>query len=129
MDAVVAADNFSVTPQGARYQELKTGSGPVVETGDIVTMHFSGWLDDSGSKGKAIYNSRKDGRPVSFVVGTERVMPGWNEGVIGMRPGGKRLLMLPPHLAYGDRAVDGIIPPNASLIFVIEVIAVEKARR
>ena len=68
-------------------------------------------------------------RSTIHVVGTERVMPGWNEGVIGMRPGGKRLLMLPPHLAYGDRAVDGIIPPNASLIFVIDVIALEKARR
>ncbi len=124
--AVMAGDNFSVTPMGARYQELQAGTGLPVAAGDLVTMHFICWLDDHGRKGRTIFNSRKDGRPVSFVVGTDRVMPGWNEGVTGMRAGGRRLVLLPPSLAYGGRAIDGIIPPNAGLIFVIEVMAVEK---
>lgn len=126
LNTAAGMDRFSITPRGARYQELQVGAGPTVESGDVVTMHFTGWLDDNGRKGRAIYNTRTDGRPVSFVVGTGRVMPGWNEGVIGMQAGGKRLLLLPPALGYGQRAIDGIIPANASLIFVIDVIAVEK---
>lgn len=122
-----AGEAFLTTEQGARYKDLKPGAGETVETGDVVTMHFVGWLDASGAKGREIYNSRRDGNPVSFVVGTDRVMPGWNDGVIGMRPGGKRLLMLPPALAYGSRSVEDVIPPNARLIFLVEVLALEKA--
>lgn len=123
----VAADRFQMTPQGARYQDLKTGMGDAAETGDVVTMHFVGWLDADGRKGKEIYNTRRAREPVSFVVGTDRVMQGWSDGVIGMNPGGKRLLMLPPALGYGSRGVEGVIPPGAGLIFVIDVIAVEKS--
>ncbi len=123
----MTADHFLVTPQGARYQDVKPGAGDTAEPGDVVTMHFVGWLDADGRKGKEIYNSRRERAPVSFVIGTDRVMQGWSEGVIGMKPGGKRLLMLPPALGYGSRGVEGVIPPGASLIFVIDVIAVEKA--
>jgi peptidylprolyl isomerase len=123
----VAADHFLVTPQGARYQDLKPGTGESVETGDVVTMHFTGWLEAGGGKGKEIYNTRREGRPVSFVVGTDRVMPGWSDGVIGMQPGGKRLLMLPPALGYGSRDVEGVIPPDSGLIFVIDLVALEKS--
>ncbi len=123
----IAADHFLVTPQGARYQDLKTGTGPAAGPGDVVTMHFVGWLDANGSKGKEIYNSRRERAPVSFVVGTERVMRGWSEGVIGMQAGGKRLLLLPPALGYGSRGVEDVIPADAALIFVIDVIAVETA--
>lgn len=122
-----ASDHFLVTPQGVRYQDLRTGMGESAETGDIVTMHFIGWLEADGKKGKELYNSRRERDPVSFVVGTDRVMQGWNEGVIGMKPGGKRLLMLPPWLGYGSRGVEGVIPQDARLIFVIDVLAIEKA--
>lgn len=125
--SAMAADHFLVTPQGARYQDLKPGAGEAAEPGDVVTMHFVGWLDADRDKGKEIYNSRQEREPISFVVGTDRVMQGWSDGVIGMRPGGKRLLMLPPALGYGSRGVEGVIPPDASLIFVIDVIAVEKS--
>lgn len=122
----VAADHFLLTPQGARYQDLKPGTGESAEPGDVVTIHFIGWLDAAGGKGKEIYNSRREGRTISFVVGTDRVMPGWNDGVIGMREGGKRLLMLPPALGFGSRDVDGVIPPDSGLIFVIDLVALEK---
>jgi len=122
----VAADGFLMTPQGARYQELKPGTGEGAETGDVVTMHFIGWLDDDGRQGKELYNTRREGNPVSFVVGTDRVMPGWSDGVIGMKPGGKRLLLLPPALGYGARGVQDLVPPDAGLMFMIDLIAVEK---
>jgi peptidylprolyl isomerase len=124
----VAADQFLLTPQGARYQDLKSGTGERAEPGDVVTMHFVFWLDAAGSKGKEIYNTRRERRPVSFVVGTDRVMPGWSDGVIGMKQGGKRLLMLPPALGYGARGVEGVIPPDAALIFVIDLVDLEKPR-
>lgn len=123
---VQAVGNFMVTSGGARYQDLQAGSGESVEEGDVVTMHFIGWLDDNGSKGKEIYNTRRQGSPVSFVVGTDRVMPGWNVGVTGMKQGGKRLLLLPPALGYGARGVEDVIPPHASLIFVIDLVRLEK---
>ena len=122
----MAADHFLVTPQGARYQDIKPGVGEAAGFGDVVTMHFIGWLDADGGKGKEIYNSRREREPVSFVVGTDKVMQGWSDGVIGMRQGGKRLLMLPPALGYGSRGVEGVIPRDARLIFVIDVIAIEK---
>ena len=122
----MAADHFLVTPQGTRYQDLKPGMGEAAEFGDVVKMHFVGWLDADGRKGKEIYNSRREREPVSFVVGTDRVMQGWSDGVIGMKAGGKRLLMLPPALGYGSKGVKGVIPPDASLFFVIDVMSIEK---
>jgi len=116
---------FQTTPRGARYQDLQPGSGVSAAAGDLVTMHFIGWLDDRGGKGKELYNSRREGTPVTFVVGTDRVMQGWSEGVTGMKPGGRRLVLVPPALGYGARAVDNVIPANASLIFEIELLAVQ----
>jgi FKBP-type peptidyl-prolyl cis-trans isomerase FkpA len=121
-----AASPFLATPGGAVYQELKPGSGEVAAIGDVATLHFIGWLDDQGNKGRELYNTRRDGGPVSFVIGTDRVMPGWNDGVIGMRPGGKRLVRLPSSLAYGDRGVEDVVPPGAGLIFVIDLVGLEK---
>jgi peptidylprolyl isomerase len=125
-DMLSAANAFQATPAGARYRDLQPGSGDTAAPGDIATMHFTGWLDDRGSKGREIYNSRREGTPVSFVIGTERVMPGWNDGIIGMQPGGRRLLLLPPALGYGTRGVQDIVPPDASLIFIIELLDLEK---
>jgi FKBP-type peptidyl-prolyl cis-trans isomerase len=123
--AADAAGPFHSTARGARYQDLQPGSGVSAAAGDLVTMHFIGWLNDRGSRGKELYNSRREGTPVTFVVGTDRVMPGWSEGVTGMKPGGRRLVLVPPSLGYGARAVDNVIPANASLIFEIELLAVQ----
>jgi peptidylprolyl isomerase len=124
----LAAGPFHTTPQGARYQDLQPGSGAGAAPGDLVTMHFTGWLDAGGGRrGRELYDTRRAGHPVTFVVGTERVMPGWSEGVTGMRPGGRRLVLLPPALGYGARAVEDVIPANASLIFRIELLDVRPA--
>jgi len=123
---LVVADAFQMTPKGVQYKDLKPGSGEAATVGDVATIQFTGWLDDAGKKGKEFYNSRQQDGPVAFVIGTERVMQGWNEGVIGMRPGGKRLLRVPPSLGYGSREIEGIIPANARLIFIIELLDLEK---
>ena len=99
----MATDHFLVTPQGTRYQDLMPGMGAAAESGDVVTMHFVVWLGADGSKGREVYNSRREREPVSFVAGTDSVMQGWSDGLIGMRPGGKRKLMLPPEFVYGSR--------------------------
>jgi len=117
-----AAGGFQLTSGGAQYKDLKTGEGSAARTGDVATIHFIGWLDDNGAKGREFINTRKLNQPVSFVIGTDKVMPGWNEGVIGMKPGGKRLLKLPPELGYGSKGVQGEVPPNARLILMIELV-------
>jgi FKBP-type peptidyl-prolyl cis-trans isomerase len=122
-----AAGPFHTTPRGARYQDLQPGDGAAAAPGDLVTLHFTGWLDENGRRGKELYDTRRAGHPVTFVVGTERVMPGWNEGVAGMQAGGRRLLLLPPALGYGDRAIDGVIPAHSSLVFVFELLDVQPA--
>ena len=123
---VTAADTLMTTARGAQYKDLKPGTGTTAQIGDVVTIHFVGWIDSNGVQGKKIYNTRAQRKPVSFVVGTDKVMPGWNDGVIGMRQGGKRLVMLPPALAYGTREIENVIPANASLIFVIDLLQLEK---
>ena len=119
------AETFITTPSGLRYKDLKIGSGLEAQLDSTVVIHFIGWLDENGQQGKEIYNSRKEKQPVSFVVGTNRVMQGWNEGVLGMRPGGTRMLRIPPELGYGAKAVDDVIPPNAPMLFVIELLEVK----
>lgn len=122
----LAAGALHTTPQGARYRDLQTGSGASAAAGDVAIIHFIGWLDSNGNKGREIYNSRRDGKPVAFVIGTDRVMPGWNVGVTGMQQGGRRLLMLPPELGFGSGGVDDVIPPDAPLIFLIELVGLER---
>jgi FKBP-type peptidyl-prolyl cis-trans isomerase len=123
--ALAAGQAFKSGPDGLRYRDLQVGQGPVAAPGMVATIQFIGWLDEQGARGKEIYNSRAEGRPVSFVIGTDGVMQAWNEGVIGMQPGGSRMLLVPPGLAYGNRAVDDVIPANASLMFRIELIRLD----
>ncbi|MGD2055558.1 MAG: FKBP-type peptidyl-prolyl cis-trans isomerase [Gammaproteobacteria bacterium] len=125
--AMSAGGGFTMTPGGVRYQDLQTGSGPVAEKGDVATIHFRGWLAQAGTRGKPFLDSRREGQPVRFVVGTDLVMPGWNEAVTGMRSGGRRLARIPSALAYGDRGLSGVVPPGSDLIFEIDLLAVEKA--
>ena len=124
--AAMGADQaFRAGPGGLRLQDLALGEGAEAQVGMVATIHFIGWLDEQGARGREIYNSRAEGRPVSFVIGTKGVMQGWNEGVIGMKPGGVRMLLVPPGLAFSDREIDGVIPANATLMFRIELIRLE----
>lgn len=116
---------FTTLPSGLEYKDLAFGSGAQAKKGDVAVIHFIGWLNDKGRRGKEIYNTRKHDRQVSFLIGTDRVMQGWNEGVIGMKVGGKRLLKIPPELGYGEKAVENIVPPRAHLIFVIELLEIK----
>lgn len=119
-----ADDAFRSAAGGLRIKDLQLGQGPAAVHGQVATIHFVGWIDEQGVRGRELYNSKARGEPVSFVVGTDGVMQGWNEGVLGMKPGGKRMLLVPPGMAYGKRKVEGV-PANTSLMFRIELIAVE----
>jgi peptidylprolyl isomerase len=118
------AGSFTTLPSGLEYKDLKVGSGPAAKLGSTVAIHFTGWVDKSGQRGKEIYNSRKEREPVSFVIGTDKIIQGWNEGAIGMQAGGTRMLRIPPALGYGAKAVEDVIPPNAHLLFIIELLEV-----
>lgn len=122
----IAAENFITAGKGVRYRDLVQGTGDRAEPGDVATIHFTGWLDDRGIKGREIYATRGQRAPVSFVIGTDRVMQGWNEGVTGMQAGGRRLVNVPAGAAFGDRGAQDVVPPHAGLIFIIELLALEK---
>ena len=113
-----------VAEGGLTYRDLKVGSGALAETGKIAVIHFTGWIDKNGKKGEKIYSSREGGKPVAFKIGTDMVVEGWNRGVVGMQEGGKRRLMIPAELGYGARGAADLVPPNANLIYDIELIEV-----
>jgi peptidylprolyl isomerase len=118
----MANDPFITLPSGLKYKDLKVGSGAEAQLGATAVIHFVGWLDDKGKRGKEFFNSRKERQPVSFKIGTDKVMQGWNQGVLGMQPGGRRMVRIPPELGYGAKAVDGVVPAHAHLIFIIELL-------
>ncbi|MGB5259358.1 MAG: FKBP-type peptidyl-prolyl cis-trans isomerase [Gammaproteobacteria bacterium] len=122
----IAADNFKTAGKGVQYRDLIQGTGDHAEVGDVATIHFTSWLDDHGRQGREIYATRGQRAPVSFVIGTDRVMQGWNEGVIGMQAGGRRLVNVPAGPAFGARGVPNVVPPNTGMIFVIDLLALDK---
>jgi FKBP-type peptidyl-prolyl cis-trans isomerase len=122
---VAAAQGFQTTDGGVKYRDLQVGSGAEAALGQIAEIHVAGWLDKNGAQGKQLFDTHDRGKPVSFLIGTDKVMEGWNEGVVGMQPGGRRLLMIPAELAYGDREVDDVVPANAKLILIIELLSLE----
>lgn len=110
------------TPSGLKYVDLVVGAGEVPKPGQMVTVHYTGWLEN----GIKFDSSQDSGRPFSFQIGVGRVIRGWDEGVMTMRVGGKRKLIIPPQLGYADRgAGDGRIPPNATLIFEVTLLSVK----
>ena len=123
---VAQADSFRSAKGGMKVKDMQTGTGLVAAEGMVATIQFSGWLDNQGVRGKELYNSRNSGVPVSFVIGTDKVMPAWNEGVLGMQAGGRRMLLVPPGMAYGKRAIDDVIPANSSMQFIIELVRLEE---
>ncbi|MHB1558123.1 MAG: FKBP-type peptidyl-prolyl cis-trans isomerase [Isosphaeraceae bacterium] len=110
------------TKSGLVYRDLKEGTGPGIKKGQTAVMEYTGWLWEDNAKGRSFDSSRKHGRPFPFELGAGQVISGWDEGVAGMKAGGKRELILPPNLAYGEGgAGGGLIPPNATLFFEVEL--------
>eukprot|EP00466_Bigelowiella_natans_P001465 jgi/Bigna1/89635/estExt_fgenesh1_pg.C_530004 len=106
-----ADDSFTTSPSGLQYAELVEGSGKQPTAGQLVKVHYTGWLNGFESQGKKFDSSRDRGRPLSFKVGTGQVIKGWDEGILGMKVGGRRRLIIPSQLAYGKRGAGGVIPP------------------
>ena len=108
------------TPNGLTYQDVNEGTGAEAKKGDQVSVHYTGWLMD-GTK----FDSSKDrGDPFEFPLGAGQVIKGWDEGVAGMKVGGTRKLTIPPSLGYGARGAGGAIPPNATLVFEVQLLGV-----
>ena len=112
-------------PDGLKYTDTKTGEGATARSGNKVSVHYTGWLSDNGAKGKKFDSSVDRGQPFEFTLGAHQVIAGWDEGVAGMKVGGKRTLTIPPELGYGARGAPGVIPPNATLIFDVELLQVQ----
>jgi FKBP-type peptidyl-prolyl cis-trans isomerase len=107
--------------------DLKTGDGAEARAGRMVRVHYTGWLYDAAKADKRgnKFDSSKDGnQPFEFTLGAREVIPGWDEGVAGMKVGGTRLLTIPPAMGYGARGAGGVIPPNATLVFEVELLEV-----
>ena len=121
--AEVDEDEYATTESGLQVADLEEGDGAEVEAGQPVTIHYTGWLTD-GTRFDSSYNR---GEPFTFVPGSGQMIPGVDEGVVGMREGGRRQLIIPPELAYGAQGAGDVIPPNATLIFLIEVVEVGEA--
>jgi len=113
------------TPSGLEYEDTKVGTGESPKSGQTCVMHYTGWLWVNGAKGQKFDSSLDRGRPFEFPLGMGRVIKGWDEGVATMKVGGKRTLLIPPQLGYGSRGAGGVIPPNATLVFEVELLGVK----
>jgi peptidylprolyl isomerase len=113
------------TPSGLQIADIKIGTGATCRTGQTCVMHYTGWLYKNGVKGQKFDSSVDRGEPFEFIIGKHQVIAGWDEGVATMKVGGKRTLIIPPELGYGARGAGGVIPPNATLIFDIELLNVK----
>jgi FKBP-type peptidyl-prolyl cis-trans isomerase len=112
-------------PDGLKYTDTKLGDGAAAAAGDKVSVHYTGWLSKDGAKGAKFDSSRDRGRPFDFTLGAHQVIAGWDEGVAGMKVGGERTLTIPPELGYGAGGAGAVIPPNATLIFDVELLKVQ----
>ena len=113
------------TASGLQIVDTKEGTGASPKTGQTCVMHYTGWLYENGQKGKKFDSSVDRNEPFEFPIGAGRVIKGWDEGVATMKVGGKRTLIIPPALGYGARGAGGVIPPNATLMFDVELLAVK----
>ena len=123
--AAQAAGTSMTTPSGLKIEDTKAGTGASPKTGQTCVMHYTGWLYENGVKGKKFDSSVDRGQPFEFPIGQGMVIKGWDEGVASMKIGGKRTLIIPPQLGYGARGAGGVIPPNATLLFEVELLGVK----
>ncbi len=114
----------TTTASGLIYDDKVVGTGDEAKAGQEVSVHYTGWLFYGGERGKKFDSSKDRGEPFEFPLGAGRVIKGWDEGVAGMKVGGTRVLTIPPALGYGARGAGGVIPPNATLIFEVELLGV-----
>jgi FKBP-type peptidyl-prolyl cis-trans isomerase FkpA len=111
----------TTTASGLKYEDIEAGTGPEARSGQKAKVHYTGWLTD----GRKFDSSKDRNEPFEFALGAGQVIKGWDEGVAGMKVGGKRRLTIPPDLGYGARGAGGVIPPNAELIFEVELLGVQ----
>ena len=123
--ALAQTGKAMTTPSGLQITDTKVGTGATPKTGQTCVMHYTGWLYENGAKGQKFDSSVDRGDPFEFPIGMKRVIAGWDEGVATMKVGGKRTLIIPPALGYGARGAGGVIPPNATLIFEVELLDVK----
>ena len=111
-------------PSGLQYTDTEIGTGATAAAGQEVSVHYTGWLFNHGEQGGKFDSSKDRMQPFEFSLGAGMVIKGWDEGVAGMQVGGKRTLIIPPEMGYGARGAGGVIPPNATLKFDVELLAV-----
>jgi peptidylprolyl isomerase len=123
--AQTQGSQMTTTSSGLQFEDTVVGTGAAPATGQTCVMHYTGWLYQDGKKGAKFDSSLDRGQPFEFPIGTGRVIKGWDEGVATMKIGGKRTLIIPPALGYGARGAGAVIPPNATLIFDVELLGVK----
>jgi len=121
----LAQGKTMTTASGLQITDTQVGTGASPQRGQTAVVHYTGWLYANGAKGKKFDSSVDRNEPFEFPVGMGRVIKGWDEGVATMKVGGKRTLIIPPELGYGARGAGGVIPPNATLIFDVELLALK----
>lgn len=119
------AGKTMTTPSGLKITDDKIGTGATPSPGQTCVMHYTGWLYEGGTKGRKFDSSLDRGQPFEFPIGKQKVIAGWDEGVASMKVGGKRTLIIPPELGYGARGAGGVIPPNATLLFEVELLNIK----
>ena len=125
MSDTADAQPVTTTPSGLKIIDTKVGTGASPKTGQTCVMHYTGWLYEDATKGKKFDSSVDRNEPFEFKIGMHQVIAGWDEGVASMKVGGKRTLIIPPELGYGARGAGGVIPPNATLIFDVELLGIK----
>jgi FKBP-type peptidyl-prolyl cis-trans isomerase len=108
---------------GLKYTDTKLGAGDEAKSGYLVSVQYTGWIWKNGTKGAQFDSSRTAGKPITFKLGAHEVIPGWEQGISGMKVGGTRTLIIPPELGYGAKGAGAIIPPNATLYFEVELVS------
>ncbi len=125
MSEAADAQPVTTTPSSLKIIDIKVGTGSAPKPGQTCVMHYTGWLYENDKKAAKFDSSLDRNQPFSFPIGQHQVIAGWDEGVATMKVGGKRTLIIPPELGYGPRGAGGVIPPNATLIFDVELLGVK----